>query len=61
MNHPWKYLTNSMVIKRLIGTKLFMRTHHVPNFITKNKITFISNNGEISYTIFFIIVKILSF
>ena len=35
MNHPWKYLTSSIVINKLMGTKLFINTHHVPNLIMK--------------------------
>ena len=61
INHPWKYLTNSNVISRLIGTKLFNKTHQVPNLIKKKLITFILNKGLISLKNLFNIEKRLSF
>ena len=57
---PWKYFTNSNVINRLIGTKLFNNTHQVPSLTNKKTIISISNKGDISLKNNFSIEKTLS-
>ena len=61
MNQPWKYFTNSIVINKLIGTKLFISTHQVPNTRIKYIKTFMSKIWEISFNRFFAMMIILSF